>query len=367
MQWTAERIALYDARTDRAARFAATVEAARGTVIVPRAVRIRDGALEWSEEAPGWDGTWSLAQYAEAGATPYTRGRIDDAVLDQFIELYRASDEQIAAFARRYGVPYVQPDGVPNGEPDEVEYPDETYQSNEPVQNPGGKGFHIGGERERPVRWCREPVKLWRDWSLIVSLLLRYGLELRDTPGRIEPERFLKVGRHASVTIDKDAKERWYWSQPRALVSQLAYTSVGPARDNAHRATTGDEQRIILGGWLDLLTDYAGLTMRLAWQATGRLQPRISRSRWEDSESLTNAPNGVFGDIIMQLVNTLLSDRQFRFCPDCGELFKRVGREHACENCRLARRNETKKNTWAKHRDAYNARRRGRPLNVPPI
>ncbi|HEV2109532.1 MAG TPA: hypothetical protein VGR16_14830 [Thermomicrobiales bacterium] len=358
-----------DALSDRAKRFAATVAPARGNVIVPRAVRVRDGALEWSAQAPGWDGTWSEAQYAEAGTTHYTRGRIDDQVLKRFIKLFREPDAKVVEFARRYGVLYVQPNGVPNGEPDEVEYPDETYQTVAFVRDRNGKVVGLGRrgvgdllhiERANsPVLWHREPLQLWRDWSLLVRLLLLYGLALRDTANRIEPEALLRQWQIDLPPAD-DVCERWYMSEPISLVYALTFTRVGPARDNQTRLTTASEQRENLGGWLDSLAGHAGTVMRLDWAREGRLQARIGRSYSENLSWLTNTPNRVFGDVMVQLVNALVGDGQQRICPDCGEPFERKGKETRCEDCRLARKQATQRAKWNKYRARYNQERRAR-------
>lgn len=371
MRRTADQITIEDARADRSARFTATVEPNQGRVVVPRSVRVRDGALEWSQQAPGWDGTWSPVQYREAGTSHWTYGRSDDAVLDRFIELYRQPDDSIVDFAGRYGVLYLRPDGVPNGEPEAVEYPGETYLAPMLARTPGGKGVHLATPRQRPVEWHRESLALWRDWSLVVRLLTLYGLTLRDTPGDIDPVALLHPWNVWDAVVGDDQPDdgRWAFSEPVRLVGDLEYQRVGPARDNAHRPATGEEQRATIGMWLDLLTGYAGPTMRLDWDGTAGLRPRVGRSRWECLP--LGAPNAVFGDVMVQLVNTLLGDRRVRVCPDCGEPFEHVGRERACTECRLARRNETKRDYWtynghvhnARRRDDYNAKRRaeGRP------
>jgi len=354
MRPTDDRIILFDARSDRVERFAVPVDASRGKVIVPRAVRIRDGALEWSQQAPGWDGTWSEAQYGEAGTAFHTRELVDDTVLDKFIELSGQPDARIAAFARRYGVLYVRPDGVPNSEPEEVEYPGETYRRAVLVKNHDGKGVHLEVEEESPVRWRRESLALWRDWSVVVRQLAVYGAILRNVPDRIDPESLLT---YWGVEPSSPAENRWVYSQPCSLAVQLAYHQVGTARDGTYRPTTGDEQRRVLGGWLDLLTGYAGLTVRLGWEGRAP-ESRIDRSRWEGLGALTNTPNAVFGDVMVQLVNWLVSDRRRHVCPDCGEVFDRPGRERSCDPCRQKRRRASKRQTWAKNGEMYNAKRR---------
>lgn len=340
--------------TDRPNRFGATVEAARGSIIVPRAVRVRDAALEWSSEAPGWDGTLSPAEHELAGTSHYPRGHSDIEVLDRFIKLYRAPDQQIVDFARHFGVLYLSPGGVPNSEPNEVEYLDETFTGINLVRTADGNGSYLGEPVDRPVRWHREPLQYWRDWSLLVRLLLLYGLELRSTTDRVGPEDRLRQWQ-IELPPAEDGNERWFRSEPISLIYQLSYEPVGSAQDNQHRLTTANEQRATLGFWLDILMSHAGTGMRLDWKTGVRPQVRVGRAR-----SAERSPHGVFGDVMVQLVNTLLGDREHRICPGCAEPFEPEGKEQRCNQCREARKRATQKQKWDRHGAGYNQRRRDR-------
>lgn len=345
--------------TDRPSRFAATVEAARGGITVPRSVRVRDGALEWSKQAPGWDGTLSPVEYEQAGMNHYTRSESDIEVLDRFIKLYRAPDQQIVEFARHFGVLYVSPGGTPNSEPEAVEYPTDTFHGFNRVRVANGKGSHLAEPVDRPVTWHREPLRYWRDWSLLARLLWFYGLEMHSATDRVDPEGLLRRWQ-IELPPAEDVNERWFMSEPISLVYQLSYESVGTARDNQHRLTTADEQRINLGGWLDLLTGYAGTVMRIDWSNGGQIRARVGRSRWEELRSFTNTPTCVFGDIMVQLVNTLLWNGQYRICPGCIEPFEPQGKEQRCNRCREARKKATQKQKWDRHGAGYNQMRRDR-------
>lgn len=86
----------------RPSGFAATATIGQRRIVVPRAVRVRDGALEWSTEEPGWDHRKSPAEYQAAKESPWRWSKSNDEVLKRFVELYRAPEESIVAFAKRF-------------------------------------------------------------------------------------------------------------------------------------------------------------------------------------------------------------------------------------------------------------------------
>lgn len=350
-----ERITLEDALAVRPRGFAATAATGHRRIVVPRTVRIRDGAVEWSHEEPGWDHRWSLADYEHAQVGPWCFGKSDQEILRRFIRLSTGSDEDIAAFARRYGVLYLNARGAPGGESTTAEYRAETVFDVKLKASPrGGVAIDPAG-RIRPVLWRREPLQVWRDWALIVRLLLLYGRKLRDARVRIDPIALLNDS-GIDVPPYTDDQDRWYWSEPRALVAAVSVALARPGNDD-YRATSLAEQRRELGGWLDLLVDRSAATLRVDWKQSGRPITRIGRPREGASGWLSGEPNDVFGDVMAQLLTTLLGDSKVNVCPDCGIPYDCAHRRGFCPACRDERRRATRRATWHSHPE-YNDRRR---------
>jgi ribosomal protein L36 len=351
---TAETIELADAFMARPNGFAAAATLGKRRISVPRAVRIRAGALEWSTEEPGWDHRRTLAEYQAAKESPWRRGHSDDEILRQFVDLVGASDETIAAFAQEFGVLYLGPKGFPGGSPLGVEYRDETVI--DVAYNRGlggGVSFDPRGE-VRPVRWHRETLDGWRAWALITRLVLLYGRKLRTASTRLDAIQLLN---EAGLDLPpfSDDKDRSYFTEPRAVVASLTFTSTqsGEARQ---RLTSLAEQRQELAGWLDLLADLSSASVRVTWEEDDRPRTMIGRPRDDDTGWFSGDPNYVFGDVVLQLLTTILGDEKEHQCPDCGIWYPCERRRGFCPHCRLVRRRATRRVTWQSHPE-YNERR----------
>lgn len=350
-----DRLILEDARSTRLGGFTASVRLEDRRITVPRAVRIRGDALEWSDEEPGMNhARRTPAELKRTGSSLHLRSTMDDGALWNFMRLHTAPETDLVAFAQRYGVLYLSARGMPNGEPPVAEYPEETVIDSKLIRNlSGGVRIDHAGYR-RPVKWRREPLPLWRDWALIVRLLALYGLELREALRRIDPQ--LLLGRwHLSVPPYADDEHRWVWSEPRFLVSSLAWVRTGRGA-NDYRPTTLEEQRSQLGGWLDMLAACAGLTLRVTWENGALPKPGLDLPLGEGGWWVSE-PNGAWADVVAQLIAMLLGDTNTHICPDCGELYPCQRRRGYCPACRARRRQATRNRTWREHPD-YNARRR---------
>ena len=352
---SSESVTLEDARAERPRGFAASAEFGERRVVLPRVVRIRDGALEWSNEEPGWDHRRSLAEYEKAGLSPWVQGKSDDDLLKRFIRLANAPEDAFVTFARRYGVLYLNAAGVPSDEPEMAEYPDETAIHGGVKRAPGGGVMIDRTPRIRPVRWRREPMTLWRDWALLVRLLLLYGLKLRDATARIDPIALLaEWGLEVPPYVDDN--DRWSYSEPRFLVAALAWTPTRLGGDD-YRPTTLTEQRLELGGWLDLLASRSSARLRVSWRQGSRPWTRIGRPREDDAYWLSTDPNDVFGDVVGQLLTMLVGGEKVHICPGCGTPYLCKSRRGFCPACRADRRKATRRATWNRHPE-YNDRRR---------
>lgn len=350
-----ENATLNNEQVEQPGRFAAAAEFGERRIVVPRAVRIRDGMLEWSNEEPGWDHRRTSAEFDRAGLTPWKQGKANNKLLTRFIALATEPESAIVDFASRYGVLYLNNSGQPGGEPDTNEYPNETVIVGGLRRAPGGGMMIDQTPQIRPVQWRQEPVAFWRDWALIVRLLLLFGLKLREARSRIDPVALVNEW-ELDVPPYTEDNERWRFSEPRALVFALTRKFDRDSADD-YRLTTLDEQRRELGGWLDLMTSLAPISLRVSWQKGEQPRTRIDRTQEEDRTWLSTDPNNVFGAIVGQLLTKLQGDTNVHICPGCGATYPCKRRSGYCPDCRAERRKATRLAAWHRHPE-YNERRR---------
>ena len=348
---TPEQLAIDDLRARRPAHFTASATERRSHGRVPRVLRVRDGFLEWAMEAPGQPVT--IGAMRAAGMELVPRSTLGEPLLWSFIRLHAAGDDAFADFARKFGVLHVSERGVPGGDLRTVKYTDETVIDSATIRTASG-GYLSRAGQERAVKWRREPLYLWRAWSLAIRLLLLYGLELQRATRRIDPVALINRW-ELDVPPYDDNQDRWRISEPRTLVSEMhfAATEPDPAGD---RETTRDEQREVLGWWLDNLADQCGLALRMSWTGADRPRATIGRSLKTEVSGFF-APDSVFPDIVERLIDVLESAEGVHVCPDCGEPFPCRRRRGYCPDCRSRRKRANARKTWHEH-PKYNARRR---------
>lgn len=250
---------------------------------------------------------------------------------------------------------YLGSKGFPGGTPPTAQYPDETV-IDVALNKPFGSDVSLNPLGEvRPVQWYRETLAGWRDWALIARFLLLYGRKLRDASARLDTVSLLN---EAGLDLPpfSDGSNRSYYSEPRAVVSSLSLTSTRSEGGN-QRLTTLAEQRQELGGWLDLLADLSSASVRVKWEEEDRPRTLIGRPRNDDTGWLLGDPNYVFGDIVLQLLTSILGDQNEHQCPDCGRSYACKRRRGFCPDCRSARKRTTAQATWRSHPE-YNDRRR---------
>lgn len=364
-----EQITLDDVRSRGAAPIAAASAERRSVAVVPRVVRVRGDFLEWATEAPGQPVT--IGAMRDAGIELRPRGTLGEPLLWSFITLYAAGDEAIAAFARRSGVLCVSGRGMPGCDLPTVEYAGETVIDNVTSRLANGVTLSRAG-RDRPVQWHREPLPLWRAWSLVIRLLLLYGVELQNTDRRIDPVALVRRWRldvppyaeadrwgmppaNWAIYPPDDEAERWRMSEPRMLVSEMCFTATGPDPAN-DRETTRDEQREVLGWWLDRLADRCALTLRMGWNTGDRPHATIGRSMLSEMSAIFR-PDSIFPDIVARLIDVLANAEGVHICPECGKPYPCRRRRGYCPDCRRERKRANARKTWHEHPE-YNAHRR---------
>jgi hypothetical protein len=352
------RRALEDAREFAAPSFAAVADIGRSLIVAPRAVRIRDAALEWSNEKPGWDYRLPAGEPMTPGVPRFTVGQRDgklvdrfvfgqrDAKLfDRFIRIYRAADEDIAAFATRYGVLFLSPSGDPNGLPTIEGYDEERLVDVRLGAQSNGMDPSDLDAFERPVRWHRESLAGWRAWSLFVRTLLLFCLVAHDTSGLIDPFIRLRDWKLTSYS-PRDEDAGWYVAYHyRQFLEQLKANK------------TVEDQRFTLGDWLDFLVSHRAMAPRIRWWETDRPTMRLGNPRQEDFIPFQTHP--VFGDVLTMTIARVLGAEKQNIC-ECGTPYTCHSRRGYCPECRRERRNATKRGTWAKHGPTYEARRRAK-------
>lgn len=342
---SASDLRLGESRQHAALSLAAPVEADERFIVRPRVTRIRGEWLEWSMEEPGEDQTKLLSGHEKLfGET----ARVGDGLLWQFIKLWSAPDDRIASFARENGVLFLVSDGRVGGNPAVQAYEDELV-LRRPIRGvPGKDGVYLGAPEWLPVRWHRESVQHWRDWSLVTYLVLRFGVELRQAAGRVDVERMIEQWR---VSIPpQDPEPRYHHSEPIFLAACLQWKHPTEGRG----LTSLDDQRLELSGMLDIFAQMAHASLRVRIGPSPKPEIRVSLP---GPLSVTRPTNPI-PDIARQLIQVLVGGERINTCPDCGEPYPCLRRRGRCQVCAARKRREDSLLSYHAKSPAINANRR---------
>ncbi len=366
--------AIQDARSIGPGAFAASRTLEQKAIAAPRIVRVDDGWLEWANNEPGSD-----LRLIPSGSQSFLDvvgqpSQIGPDALWEFIKLFRATDDEIADFARRYGVLFVNASGWPDSEPPTVTYEGETWIDGPssgrglPVPDasvPLSKTGYVWRMMERPVVWHREPLTRWRDWSLVFSLLLAFGQELRERETPIDAAALLRewdidparigddyesqgegttetsrIGDDGLVRVTPEHDHQWPQSSPRFLAWKWFPLPPGSV-------ATAEEQRSGIGMWLDRLTTATAMPLHVNWD--GGPTPRLLLGRSHLDDLAQQQPHAAFPDLLAYLISVLAGDRTVHVCPQCGWTYPATRRSGYCPECRGRRRRETKRTSFHRH------------------
>jgi hypothetical protein len=342
---------------ERASGFSAVASFSGQDVLLPHEVQVFNGYLEWkpfrnTDEVPGKD--WTQQRIGDAFGVP---GRTDLDCLWHFIRLADAhSEEEFARFARKHGVLYLAPHGIPGSSPPrridpEAPVPLSTLGTTDLV----GK-FRPFDLRER---WHQEAIEVWRAWALHAKLVLVFGIALRDDD-RIAPQSFLH--RHGidsgpdlpHVQFEEDSIYVERTDRGELQLSEYGFTlfwRLSPTRliRDLEECDSVVTQRKCLAWYLDhQWLHFTDLTLRIEWIGS---RPQIQIDRPITKRDWLSGVHWCFPVLAGQLVATILSDRRVNFCVNCGMPYpcerRRLGGR--CPECRESARRATKRAWKARH------------------
>jgi hypothetical protein len=259
----------------------------------------RDGHELWAPTEVGLSTDRARITWAAASLRPVVQVRTDARMVERFAKLATGSPEQVAGFARQYGVLGLCEHGHPRHEVGPL--------------GADGQPVHGPGDDSCSKIALSESVAHWRTWAARSAAILTIAAGLvRDN--RATPEQWRAVG---------EGEPPWlYW----------------PARRPANIYS----ERLMLARAVDRWVALGGVRVRADLGADGQVVPVL-------------AGEGLFGAVGMQLLLAVSRSGDLALCPKCMCAFAPENRRRRyCDDCA----NPYKRKTEAARIEAKRAAKR---------
>jgi len=341
-----------DLKRELIRRTSAKLELQRGLpIVLPRAVRIKNGSVEYRTRGPYLPNTEALLESEKA---PFPKGLLGETrpgVLWRFMKLaYDPSDQNICTFARGNGVLGI--DGEGRFSSNVEAYFEDVALSDYPTP----PSDEISEYRTHgTLYWWREPLAHWKRWAEVVRLMFLFGVELSKSEALLDVDYWLYKWEIKKPDFNPDV-DNWIYNDPWWLLNSLrepGMSGLHPKRDDGKNYDPQNEkanrlaaQRTELGYWLDTILTGNYLKPRVNWLEGNRPVARISHHT--DPDQLWAIPHRVFGDVLTELLAVLQTGRGFHLCDECGRPYDAQRRKGYCPTCRSERKRSTGRQSWAK-------------------
>lgn len=299
-------------------------------VAVPTDVRVEGGCILWTRDESNGD----------PPLEGFTAGAPVERIIWEFLELKTATPEDIASFARVYGVLGIRTDGLPGIAP----------------SRGGVNIFPIGRTEDADGYWYIEPVAPWRMYSVALRTLFAVAIEIRDNE---KPDW--------STLCQRWGLDAFTWESFGLPISNIGEESVSElyalwvgylAPDflihNLRRVGSKHQREWLAYFVSDSWIRWGGAVPRLTWS----LERPSMMLELSTAPIEMWPPNSLFSVVISQLIQILSGEEFGRMtqCSVCGRLFLqqiKTGRHERsyCDEHKIEAQRE-KKRRWARKKAA---------------